>query len=112
VPCKECDGDGEAIAIREITLNLDDDQIVPSRFSMLILLILGGLISVLGIYLVVFALVNEMLNVGVLVVPGVGFTLVGSSFKELTNRPKNIGPGILYKCKKCKKRFSQKVEDI
>jgi hypothetical protein len=110
VPCKECDG--EAIALRKVTLDLDNDQLIPSRISMLILLILGGAISLFGIRLFFFALANEMLNIGVLVVPGVGFSLVGSSFKDLTNRPENIGPGFLYKCKECKKRFSQKIENL
>jgi len=109
VPCKECDG--EAVAIRNVTINLAD-QIVPSRISSLILSILGGAVSILGIWLFIFAVANEMSIFGPGFVVVAGFSLLGKSLQKLFKRQKNLSPGYLYKCKECKKKFSRKVENV
>lgn len=109
ITCEACEG--EATAIREVTINLAD-EIVPSRISSLVLSILGGAVSILGIWLFIFAAANGMsiFGPGFLVVAG--FSLLGKSLKNLFNRQKNLRQGYMYKCKECKKKFTQKVEDV
>ena len=109
VPCEECEG--EAAAIREVTLN-SANEIVPSRISSLILSILGGGVSILGIWLFVFALANGMSVFGPGFVAVAGFSLLGKSLKKVFNRQKNLSPGYMYKCKKCKKKFTRKTETV
>ena len=109
IKCEACEG--EAIAIREVTVNLAD-EIVPSRISSLILSILGGAVSILGIWLFIFAAANGMSIFGPGLVVVAGISLLGKSLNNLFNRQKNLSQGYMYKCKECKKKFTQKVEDV
>jgi len=103
LPCKGC---GEEVNTkRKVTVNLDNNEIVTPRSTSLVLLITGGGVTVLGIWLFIFALQYDQSVSGPVISIMFGFSLVGMNLRALINKPKKLGLGYLYKCKKCEKKW-------
>ena len=103
LPCKGC---GEEVTTkRKVTVNLDNNEVVPARSTTLVLLITGGALIVLGIWLFIFALGNDRSVAGPGILAMFGFSLIGTNLRELLNKPKNLGLGYFYKCKKCEEKW-------
>jgi len=104
LPCKAC-GE-EVMTKRKVAVNLDNHEVVTPRSTLLVLLLTGGVVTLAGIWLLIFTIQSDHSVFGAAALTVFGFSLVGTHLRGLVNKPKNLGLGYFYKCKNCNEKWA------